>query len=108
MKIRECIERELSNEPQSVVKVYETAKLGADIREYVLTDRLAQDLAKVLEPVVDSARPGGPGKSHFAKLAGHLLADTSLGADSARSLFKALLHRNRPSDDSLRELLQQA
>ncbi len=123
MKIRECIERPLSDEPQSVVKVYETAKLRTDIQEYVLTDRLAQDLGRVLEAVIDSARPGfsgtdkvgiwvsgffGSGKSHFAKLAGHLLADTSLGTDTARSAFKVLLHRSRSSDDYLRELLQQA
>ena len=122
MKIRECIERPLSDEPQSVVKVYETAKLRTDIQEYVLTDRLAQDLAKVLEGVIDSARPGyagtdkigvwisgffGSGKSHFAKLAGHLLADTPVGSDTARSVFGALLHRGRPSDDQLRELFQQ-
>lgn len=123
MKIRECIERPLSDEPQSVVKVYETAKLRTDIQEYVLTDRLAQDLARVLEAVIDSARPGaagsdrvgiwisgffGSGKSHFAKLAGHLLADTPLGDDTARSLFRSLLHRSRPSDEYLRELFQQA
>lgn len=123
MKIRDCIERPLSDEPQSVVKVYETAKLRTDIQEYVLTDRLAQDLGRVLEAVVDSARPGaagsenvgiwisgffGSGKSHFAKLAGHLLADSPLGDDAARSLFRELLHRSRPADDYLRELFQQA
>lgn len=123
MKIRDCIERPLSDEPQSVVKVYETAKLRTDIQEYVLTDRLARDLAEVLAAVIDSARPGfpgtdkvgiwvsgffGSGKSHFAKLAGHLLADTPLGTDTARSAFTALLHRRRSSDDRLRELFQQA
>src|SRR5450759_2598818 len=123
MKIRDCIERPLSDEPQSVVKVYETAKLRTDIQEYVLTDRLAQDLADVLGAVIDSARPGftgtdkvgiwvsgffGSGKSHFAKLAGHLLADTPVGSDTARSVFGALLHRSRSSDDRLRELFQQA
>lgn len=123
MKIRECIERELSDEPQSVVRVYETAKLRTDIREYVLTDRLAEEMGDVLEAVVDSARPSGgssdhvgiwvsgffgSGKSHFAKLAGHLLADTPVGEESARTLFGSLLHGNRPSDNRLREVLQQA
>lgn len=123
MIVRDTIERDMTNEPQSVVKVYETAVLRTDLMEYVLTDQLARSFTRVLEGVVESARPSGKetgevgiwisgffgsGKSHFAKLAGHLLADTPVGADSARGLFRRLLHSGRPSDERLQELLQEA
>lgn len=123
MKVRDTIDRDLTDEPQGVVRVYETEKLAADLREYVLEDPLPREFAKVLEPVIDSARPAaggtdkvgvwvsgffGTGKSHFAKIAGHLLADTPLGSDTARGLFAQLLHPGRPDDERLRELLQEA
>ncbi|MCL4552493.1 MAG: hypothetical protein M1305_02910, partial [Candidatus Marsarchaeota archaeon] len=124
LTVRDTIERSLADEPQSVVKVYETEKLRTDLIEYVLTDHLAREFSKVLERVIDAAQPAGggtdkvgiwvsgffgSGKSHFAKLAGHLLADTRIdNNESTRSLFKNLLHVGRSSDDQLRGLLQQA
>ncbi|MCL4534926.1 MAG: BREX system P-loop protein BrxC [Bacteroidetes bacterium] len=123
LTIRDTIERDLANEPQSVVRVYETGKLRTDLLEYVLTDQLAHEFGKVLERVVESAQPAGgetdkvgvwvsgffgSGKSHFAKLAGHLLADTKLGDESARGLFQRLLHPGRRGDERIRELFQQA
>jgi hypothetical protein len=123
MKVRDVIERDLADEPQGVVRVYETDKLAADLREYVLEDPLPREFAKVLEPVVESVRPAGEGtekigiwvsgffgtgKSHFAKIAGHLLADTPVEGGTARSLFAQLLHPSRPDDQRLRELLQEA
>jgi hypothetical protein len=123
LTVREIMDRDLADEPQSVVRVYETSKLRTDFLEYVLTDQLAREFAKVLERVIDSARPSGgetdkvgvwvsgffgSGKSHFAKLAGHVLSDTRVGSDSARDLFAHLLHSERASDERLRELLQQA
>ncbi|MGI8550249.1 MAG: BREX system P-loop protein BrxC, partial [Dehalococcoidia bacterium] len=51
----------------------------------------------------------GSGKSHFAKLVGHLLADTPVGEQGARAVFaERLLHAGRTNDDRLAELLQQA
>ena len=123
MKIREIVERDLTDEPQSVVKVYETKKLKVDFKEYVLTDPLAREFAKVLEPIVESARPAGggisnvgvwvsgffgSGKSHFAKVVGHLIADTNVDGESARSMFRDHLKPNRVGDASVAELLQQA
>lgn len=123
MKVRDTIDRDLTEEPQGVVRVYETEKLATDLREYVLEDPLPREFVKVLEPVVESARPAagstekvgvwvsgffGTGKSHFAKIAGHLLADTAVGRDTARGLFARLLHPGRADDERLRELLQEA
>ena len=123
MLVRDAIERDLGNEPQSVVKVHETEVLRTDLAEYVLTDQLARDFARVLQGIVESARPSGggtdkvgiwisgffgSGKSHFAKLAGHVLADTPVEGDSARELFGRLLHTGRPSDERVQEILQEA
>lgn len=123
MKIRETIARDLRNEPQPTVRVYDDAQLRSDFAEYVLTDDLARNFEKVLAPIVDSARPAaagtnsvgvwvsgfyGSGKSHLAKIVGHLLADTPIGDETARSLFRALLRTERASHEQLRELLQEA
>lgn len=124
LTVRDTIERDLADEPQTIVRVYEASKLRTDLVEYVLTDQLAREFAKVLERVVDSARPVGgetdkvgvwvsgffgSGKSHFAKLVGHLLADTEVGGgERARERFSRLLHPGRPADERLRALFQQA
>src|SRR5438309_11264764 len=123
MKIRDIIERDLADEPQSVVKVYEDAKLKTDFQVYVLEGELPREFAKVLEPIVDSARPAGggtgnvgiwvsgffgSGKSHFAKVAGHLLANTPIGGETARSMFRHHLQAGRPGDDAVAEYIQQA
>ncbi len=120
MLVRDTIERDLADEPQSVVKVHEATSLAADIREYVLTDRLAEEFAKVLEAVIETRRPPGKetdqvgiwvsgffgsGKSHFAKLVGHLLADTPIGDETARGQFARLLHEGRDADQRVAGLL---
>ena len=122
-RLRDAIERDLADEPQSIIRVYETGRLRTDLVEYVLTDTLAREFAKVLERVVESARPAGgqtdkvgvwvsgffgSGKSHFTKLVGHLLADTNLGNATASELFANLLHSGRAADERLREVFQQA
>src|SRR5918992_1155277 len=116
MKIRDVIERDLADEPQSVVKVYEIAKLKEDFQEYVLTDALAREFAKVLEPIVESAAPAsggtrdigvwisgffGSGKSHFGKVLGHLVADSPINGGTARELFKRHLRPGRVGDDAV-------
>ncbi len=121
MNVAECIERDFANEPQSVVKVTERGNLRSDVQEYVLTDALAREFVKVLRQMIDSGGSGtvkgsgiwvsgffGSGKSYFAKLIGHLLADTLLGSESARDLFKAHLRNDRQEDQDISALLQQA
>ena len=121
--IRSCIDRNLDDEPQSVIKVEELRTLRSDLANYVLTDQLAREYARVFERVVEAAKPGGgglgdvgiwvsgffgSGKSLFAKIAGHVLADTSFGDDSARMLFQRHLKLGRPGDKRLAELFQEA
>jgi hypothetical protein len=117
------IERDLADEPRSVIKVAETSGLRSELLEYVLTDRLARHFADALESLVQSARPAaaeakgnciwlsgffGSGKSHFAKLAGHVLANTPVGDATARDLFRQLLHSGNAGDDRVAELLREA
>ena len=121
--IRDTIERDLGKEIQSVIKVAETGRLATDLREYVLTDQLAVEFAKVLDAIVTSARPAsagsgrigiwvsgffGSGKSHFAKVLGHLIANTSTDAGSSRELFERHLQAGHANDDRVAELLQEA
>jgi len=115
------IERDLADEPRSVIKVAETSGLRSELLEYVLTDRLARHFADALESLVQSARPAaaeakgnciwlsgffGSGKSRFAKLAGHVLANTPVGDATARDLFRQLLHSGNAGDDRVAELLR--
>jgi hypothetical protein len=121
--IRTVIDRNLNDEPQSVIKVDELRTLRTDLVNYVLTDQLAHAFHDVFQKVIEAARPGssgvgevgvwvsgffGSGKSLFAKLAGHVLADMPLGPDTARSLFARHLRRGRDWDDRLAGLLQEA
>ena len=121
--IRSCIDRDLNDEPQSVIKVDELRTLRSDLVNYVLTDQLAREYAQVFERVIEAAQPAsggvgdvgiwvsgffGSGKSLFAKIAGHVLTDTSFGADSARTLFQRHLKLGRPGDNHLAELFQRA
>ncbi len=123
--VRQTIARDLGQEipGNGVVKVAETSMLAIDLQEYVLTSQLAADYGKVLERVIEAARPAtvpadrvgvwvsgffGSGKSHFAKLAGHLLADTPTPAGTTRELFARHLRTDRPQDERVAELLQQA
>ena len=121
--IRDTILRDLSDEIQSVIKVEETDRLVIDLREYVVTDQLAVQFKDVLGEVVSSARPAtgnvpkvgvwvsgffGSGKSHFAKLVGHLIADLSTPAGTARELFERRLKPGNPKHDQVAALLQEA
>lgn len=123
--VRDVIVRDLGKEIPGggVVKVAETSALASDLNEYVLTTQLATEYQKVLSRVVEASHAAsggtdrvgvwisgffGTGKSHFAKLAGHLLADTPTDAGSARTLFRKLLHSDRPADQRLAELFQEA
>jgi len=59
--VRDTIDRDLADEPQTVVRVYETSKLRTDLVEYVLTDQLARQIRTIpVTPPIASAAVGLP------------------------------------------------
>src|SRR5688572_1678778 len=97
--IRETIMRDIGVKVEGVVKVFDRASLAEEIREYVVTDKIESELKNIFETfthVSEVVRRGGPardvmgvwvsgffgsGKSHFAKVLGHLLQNTTLARD---------------------------
>ncbi len=121
--VRDTIQRDLADEIQSVIKVAEASRLAIDLREYVLTDLLAKQFGDVFSTLVTASRPAvqgsgktgiwvsgffGSGKSHFAKLIGHLAANTQTDAGPARELFRQRLRPGNARHDRIAELLQEA
>jgi len=82
------------------VKVYDRAALASEFREYVVTDKIEDELKEIFDTftqVSDTLRRGGrprdvmgmwvsgffgSGKSHFAKVLGYLLQNEDLGDGS--------------------------
>jgi hypothetical protein len=105
--VRDIITRDIGVEIEGVVKVFDENTLRTDIREYVVTDKIEQELERIFgafTQVSETLRRGGPardimgiwvsgffssGKSHFAKVLGHLPQNTSLGADPAERSIDA-------------------
>jgi len=95
-KVRDIIKRDIGVKVEGVVKVFDQASLASEIREYVVTDKIEEELKRIFDTftyVRDTLRRGGPtrdvmgiwvsgffgsGKSHFAKVLGHLLQNTLL------------------------------
>jgi Family of unknown function (DUF6079) len=105
--VRDVITRDIGLEIEGVVKVFDEKTLRIDIREYVVTDKIEQELERVFgtfTQVSETLRRGGPardvmgiwvsgffgsGKSHFAKVLGHLLQNTPLGGDPTERCIDA-------------------
>lgn len=102
-KIHEVIKRDIGVKVEGVVKVFDDSALATEIREYVVTDKIEHELKRVLDTftqVSETLRRGstgrdvmgiwvsgffGSGKSHFAKMLGHLLCNTALDIDGSES-----------------------
>src|ERR1035437_1881179 len=100
MTIREIIKRDIGVKIEGVVKVYDRAALASEFREYVVTDKIEDELKKIFDTftqVSETLRRGGrsrdvmgmwvsgffgSGKSHFAKVLGFLLQNEDLGDGS--------------------------
>ena len=106
-KIKDLIRRDISVKVEGVVKVYDRSSLASEIREYVVTDKIEDDLKRIVDTftqVSETLRRGGKprdvmgiwvsgffgsGKSHFAKVLGYLLQNELLQDDSGESCIDA-------------------
>ena len=94
--IRHILKRDIGVKVEGVVKVFDRTALAAEVREYVVTDKIEDELKRIFDTftqVIDTLRRGGPardvmgiwvsgffgsGKSHFAKVLGYLLQNPIL------------------------------
>lgn len=101
MQIRDLIKRDIGVKVEGVVKVFDRAALATEVREYVVTDKIEDELKAILDCFAlqsDTLRRGGSprdvmgiwvsgffgsGKSHFAKVLGYLLQNSHLSPDSS-------------------------
>lgn len=122
--VRDLIRRDIGVKVEGVVKVFDQASLVTEMREYVVTDKIEDELKRIFDTftqVSETLRHGGyardvmgmwvsgffgSGKSHFAKVLGHLLQNTPLddqGTERCNEAFaKHLSDTPRGSDVRLR------
>jgi len=98
VEIRDLFVYDIARPITQVIKVDDPdlAEVSQELREYVVTPQIEQELLKFLEPFVATRRGGqtsvehigvwiagffGSGKSHFAKMLGYLLSNTTLPVD---------------------------
>ena len=109
MTIREVIKRDIGVKIEGVVKVFDRAALASEFREYVVTDKIEDELKRIFDTftqVSDTLRRGGrprdvmgmwvsgffgSGKSHFAKVLGYLLQNDDLGDGSGEHCIDVFL-----------------
>ena len=107
--VREIIQRDLGRPVEGVVKVFDKAALADELREYVVTDKIEEELKRIFDTftqVSETLRRGGgardvvgmwisgffgSGKSHFAKVLGHLLQNDPLADGSGDSCHEAFV-----------------
>lgn len=95
--VRDLIKRDIGVKIEGVVKVFDRAALAEEIREYVVTDKIEDELKRIFDTFThtsETLRRGGAsrdvmgvwvsgffgsGKSHFAKVLGYLLQNDTLG-----------------------------
>ena len=98
--VRKIIKRDIGQRVEGVVKVFDRSSLATEIREYVVTDKIEDELKRIFDTfthVSETIRRGGAardvvgmwisgffgsGKSHFAKVLGYLLQNDQLGDGS--------------------------
>lgn len=109
MTIREIIKRDIGVKIEGVVKVFDLSALAYEFREYVVTDKIEDELKKIFDTFTQvsdtlrrSGRPRdvmgmwvsgffGSGKSHFSKVLGYLLQNDDLGDGSGEHCIDVFL-----------------
>jgi hypothetical protein len=107
--VRDTIKRDIGVKVEGVVKVFDQAALATEMREYVVTDKMEDEFKRIFDTftqVSETLRRGGPardimgmwvsgffgsGKSHFAKVLGHLLQNTQLDGDGTERCIEAFV-----------------
>ena len=109
--VREIIKRDIGVKVEGVVKVFDRSALADEVREYVVTDKIEDELKRIVDTftqVSETLRRGGAsrdvvgmwvsgffgsGKSHFAKVLGYLLQNDELdGRDGERCIDAFVKH----------------
>jgi hypothetical protein len=108
--VRDVIKRDIGVKIEGVVKVFDRAALSTEVREYVVTDKIEDELKRIVDTftqVSETLRRGGAsrdvvgmwisgffgsGKSHFAKVLGYLLQNDVLGNDGERCIDVFVRH----------------
>ncbi len=114
--IADVIKRDLGVKVEGVVKVYDDATLAGELREYVVTDRIELELRRILDTFTltsQTLRRGGvsrdvmgiwlsgffgSGKSHFAKVLGHLLQNEVLDQSGTHCIDEFVHHLSDSQD----------
>jgi hypothetical protein len=99
--IREIIQRNINDKIEGVVKVFDRTSLAKEFRDYIVTDKIEEELKRIFDTftqVSEVLRQGGTsrditgmwisgffgsGKSHFAKVLGYLLQNDELADGSS-------------------------
>ena len=94
--VRDLIQRDVGVKVEGVVKVFDRDSLATEMQEYVVTDKIEDELKRICDTftqVSERLRHGAPvrdvmgvwvsgffgsGKSHFAKVLGHLFQNSQL------------------------------
>jgi len=107
--IREIIKRDIGVKVEGVVKVFDRSALASEVREYVVTDKIEEELKRIVDTftqVSETLRHGGAsrdvvgmwvsgffgsGKSHFAKVVGYLLQNDQIGGPDGERCIDAFV-----------------
>lgn len=107
--IRKIIKRDIGVKVEGVVKVFDRSALANEVREYVVTDKIEDELRRIVDTftqISETLRHGGvsrdvmgiwisgffgSGKSHFAKVLGYVLQNDELGGPGGERCIDAFI-----------------
>ena len=100
MKINELFVNEIDRYIDPVIKIEDDKNILQELEEYVVTDKISENLIKFFEKFNETAQHErkdigvwisgffGSGKSHFAKILGYLLENKQINGRTARDIFQ--------------------
>jgi len=114
MKLRDIFEKDITRPIEGVIKADDTANLGIEVDEYVLTNEAEKALSNLLEEYTNYTNANGvwisgffgSGKSHLLKMLAHLLGDVD-SQDFPRSQVSESF-RAKTTDNFLKASLKKA